>query len=78
MNLEFYLKDIISKDKNNCSDSLSEDNGSNLIIEADCDEEDEEDKYSTHHNPNKKLSNESASKQQFSYLIITNDRNFHI
>ena len=66
MNIERYLKDVISNNKNG-SDSLSEGNDNNPIIEADLHEEDEEEKILQYHKPNKKLSNESASKSFINY-----------
>lgn len=61
LNIDGYLKDIISKDKWG-SDSLSEDNDKNHIVEENLLEEEEEKKSYSSQNPSKKLSNESSSK----------------
>lgn len=67
LNIDGYLKDIISKDKWG-SDSLSEDNDKSHIVREMSDEEEEEKRSYSSHNPSKKLSNESSSKKIKSVL----------
>lgn len=67
LNIDGYLREIISGDKN-CSDSLSDDNDKNHITEVDGDDEDDEEEkagVSQNQIPHKKLSNESMSKSIF-------------